>query len=103
VTTTTGGLPLARFTSGSHQCINRADPDHIMHNGLWAYLGLNCVTIGSLIYQTYRYSYSRSISLTLLTVFDAVIVYPTVVEYRKRDSLDQSWGNCGHNSSGGDS
>jgi uncharacterized membrane protein len=35
-------------------------------------------------YQVYRFSYSHSIGLVLLTLFDAVIVYLTVVEYRKR-------------------
>jgi uncharacterized membrane protein len=36
------------------------------------------------VYQIYRFSYSHSIGLVLLTVFDAVIVYLTAVEYRKR-------------------
>ena len=36
------------------------------------------------VYQIYRFSYSHAISLVLLTVFDGVIVYLTVVEYRKR-------------------
>ena len=37
-----------------------------------------------MIYQVYRFSYSHSIGLVLLTLFDAVIVYLTVAEYRKR-------------------
>lgn len=56
----------------------------ILHNRFWAYLGLIYLTIGFMIYQSYRFSYSHSISLVLLTVFDGVIVYLTVVEYRKR-------------------
>ena len=39
-----------------------------------------------MVYQIYRFRYSHSISLVLLTVFDAVVVYLTVVEYRKRKS-----------------
>jgi len=39
-----------------------------------------------MLYQIYRFSYSHSISLVLLTVFDSVIVYLTVVEYRKGKS-----------------
>lgn len=56
----------------------------ILHDRLWAYLGLIYLTIGFMIYQIYRFNYSHSISLLVLTVFDAVIVYLTVVEYRKR-------------------
>ena len=56
----------------------------ILHDRLWAYAGLIYLTIGFMIYQVYRFSYSHSIGLVLLTVFDAVIVYLTVVEYRKR-------------------
>ena len=44
------------------------------------------LTIGFMIYQVYRFSYSHSVGLVLLTLFDAVIVYLTVVEYRKRKS-----------------
>jgi len=39
-----------------------------------------------MIYQVYRFSYSHSVGLVLLTLFDAVIDYRTVVEYRKRKS-----------------
>jgi uncharacterized membrane protein len=56
----------------------------ILHDRFWAYLGLIYLTIGFMIYQSYRFSYSHSISLVLLTVFDGVIVYLTVVEYGKR-------------------
>ena len=56
----------------------------ILHDRLWAYAGLIYLTIGFMVYQVYRFSYSHSIGLVLLTVFDAVIVYLTVVEYRKR-------------------
>lgn len=58
----------------------------ILHNRFWAYLGLIYLTIGFMIYQIYRFSYSHAVSLVLLTLFDAVIVYLTVVEYRKRKS-----------------
>ena len=58
----------------------------ILHNRFWAYLGLIYLTIGFMIYQTYRFSYSHSAGLVLLTLFDGVIVYLTVVEYRKRKS-----------------
>ena len=62
----------------------------ILHNRLWAYAGLIYLTIGFMTYQVYRFTYSHSIGLVLLTVFDAVIVYLTVVEYRKRRHLAHS-------------
>jgi len=58
----------------------------ILHDRFWAYLGLIYLTIGFMVYQTYRFSYSHSFGLVLLTLFDGVIVYLTVVEYRKRTS-----------------
>ena len=56
----------------------------ILHERLWAYLGLIFLTLGFMVYQIYRISYDHSIGLILLTIFDAVIVYLTTVEYRKR-------------------
>jgi uncharacterized membrane protein len=56
----------------------------ILHNRFWAYLGLIYLTIGFMVYQIFRFSYSHSIGLVLLTVFDAVVVWLTAVEYRKR-------------------
>ena len=56
----------------------------ILHNRLWAYLGLIYLTLGFMIYQLCRISYDHSIGLILLTIFDGAIVYLTVVEYRKR-------------------
>ncbi len=62
----------------------------ILHDRLWAYLGLIYLTIGFMIYQVYRFSYSPSVGLVLLTLFDAVIVYLTVIEYRKRKSHQET-------------
>jgi len=56
----------------------------ILRNHLWAYLGLIAVTSGFMIYQIYRFAISYSIPLLLLTIFDAVVVYLTVLEYNKR-------------------
>ena len=56
----------------------------ILHNRLWAYPGLIVMTGGFIIYQVYRYTVSPSLWLVLLTIFDAVVVYLTVVEYNKR-------------------
>lgn len=59
----------------------------ILHNRLWAYPGLIVMTAGFMIYQTYRYTVSASLWLVILTVFDAVVVYLTVLEYNKRRKL----------------
>lgn len=56
----------------------------ILRNHLWAYLGLIVLTAAFIVYQTYEIYYSHSISLVLLTLFDAVIVYLTVREYKKQ-------------------
>jgi uncharacterized membrane protein len=55
----------------------------VLRDRLWAYIGLIVVTIGFVIYQLYRLSYKFSVSLTLLTLFDLLIIYLTQKEYRK--------------------
>lgn len=50
---------------------------------LWAYLALIVFTIGFMIYQVYRFSFTHSVTLVLLTLFDALIVYLTYKEYRR--------------------
>ncbi len=56
----------------------------ILRGRLWAYPGLIVVTSAFMLYQIYRIGYSGSLSLVLLTIFDAVVVWLTVLEYRKR-------------------
>ena len=79
-----GSLTFAAIYLLSHGIVKIILVWEILHDRLWAYAGLIYLTIGFMIYQVYRFSYSHSIGLVLLTVFDAVIVYLTVVEYRKR-------------------
>jgi len=56
----------------------------ILRNHLWAYVGLIVLTSSFIIYQTYRWVYTHSISLLLLTIFDGAVVYLTIKEYEKR-------------------
>jgi uncharacterized membrane protein len=56
----------------------------ILRRRLWAYLALIVVTGLFVFYQAYRWFDTHSVGLVLLTVFDLVIIYLTVVEYRKR-------------------
>ncbi|MEP7035207.1 MAG: DUF2127 domain-containing protein [Dermatophilaceae bacterium] len=79
-----GSFTFAAIYLLSHGIVKIVLVWEILHNRLWAYAGLIYLTIGFMVYQVYRFSYSHSIGLALLTVFDAVIVYLTVVEYRKR-------------------
>ena len=79
-----GSLVFAALYLLSHGIVKIVLVWEILHNRFWAYLGLIYLTIGFMVYQIYRFSFSHSIGLLLLTVFDAVIVYLTTVEYRKR-------------------
>ena len=81
---TAGSLVFGALYLLSHGIVKIVLVWEILHNRLWAYPGLIYLTVGFMVYQIYRFSYSHSISMVLLTVFDAVIVYLTVVEYRKR-------------------
>jgi uncharacterized membrane protein len=81
---TAGSLVFGALYLLSHGIVKIVLVWEILHNRFWAYSGLIYLTVGFMIYQTYRFSYSHSIGMVLLTVFDAVIVYLTVVEYRKR-------------------
>ena len=83
---TAGSYEFAAIYLLSHGIVKIVLVWEILHNRLWAYLGLIYLTIGFMVYQIYRFSYDHSISLILLTIFDAIIVYLTVVEYRKRKS-----------------
>ena len=56
----------------------------ILRGHLWAYIGLIVLTAGFIVYQVYRISFDHSISLTLLTIFDCVVVYLTVREYKRQ-------------------
>ena len=81
---TSGSLEFAAIYLLSHGITKIVLVWEILHDRLWAYLGLIYLTLGFMVYQIYRISYDHSIALVLLTIFDAVIVHLTVVEYRKR-------------------
>ena len=56
----------------------------VLRDHLWAYIGLISVTALFVIYQVYRLTDKFSISLTLLTLFDLLIIYLTQKEYRRQ-------------------
>lgn len=59
----------------------------ILRERLWAYLGLIVLTIIFIIYQIYEIIFSHAIGMILLTIFDIVIVYLTVIEYGKQKKV----------------
>jgi uncharacterized membrane protein len=56
----------------------------ILRQHLWAYIGLIVLTVIFIIYQTYEIIFTHSLSMTLLTLFDIVVVYLTTIEYKKQ-------------------
>lgn len=50
---------------------------------LWAYPLTIIILILFIIYQIYRYTFSSSIELILLSIFDVIVIYLTYVEYRR--------------------
>jgi uncharacterized membrane protein len=62
----------------------------ILREHLWAYAGLIIVTSGFIVYQVVEIIIKPRFSFIALTIFDAVIVWLTVVEYgRQREHLRQ--------------
>ena len=83
-TLTSGSLIFGALYLLSHGIAKIVLVIEILRNHLWAYLGLIILTVLFMIYQTYRISYTFSVSLLLLTIFDAFIVYITTREYLKQ-------------------
>ncbi|MEO7617379.1 MAG: DUF2127 domain-containing protein [Candidatus Saccharibacteria bacterium] len=81
---TGGALLFGAIYLLSHGIVKIVLIAEILQNRLWAYKGLIVLTIGFIIYQLYRFTYTHSISLILLSVFDVVVVYLTLKEYQKR-------------------
>lgn len=66
----------------------------VLKQKLWAYPVMIGLLSAFIVYQIYRIALSGSISLTLLTAFDAVMVWLTWHEYqRKRTAIRASSGN----------
>ncbi|HSX48001.1 MAG TPA: DUF2127 domain-containing protein [Candidatus Nanoarchaeia archaeon] len=58
----------------------------IMRDHLWAYKGLIIFVVAFMVYQIYRITYTHSIGLLLLTLYDGLVVYLTAKEYRRLTS-----------------
>ncbi len=82
-----GTLVFATLYLVIHGAVNLGLAVALLNNKLWAYKLL----IGSLLvfmaYQMYRYGVTHSLWLLLLTVFDALLIWLSLTEYRKQRSL----------------
>lgn len=58
----------------------------LLMNKLWAYPLMITVLAIFIVYQVYRFSYSHSVSMILLTVFDLVVISLTWIEYQQQRS-----------------
>lgn len=59
----------------------------VLKQKLWAYPWMIGFLIVFIVYQLYRLSVKFTFGMMLLTLFDAFIVYLTVIEYRKHKRL----------------
>lgn len=82
----TTGKTFAAVYLFSHGLVKIAIVVALWLNKLWAYpLGLIVFT-GFIVYQCYRYTYTHSVWLIWLSVFDAIVVYLTWREYQEQKS-----------------
>jgi uncharacterized membrane protein len=56
----------------------------LLRNKLWAYPWMIAFLVAFIVYQLYRLALDVTVGLTVLTVFDAVIVWLTWREYQKQ-------------------
>jgi uncharacterized membrane protein len=61
----------------------------IAHRRYWAYIALIVVLSGLVAYQSYRVIYTHSLLLTLLTLFDLVVIYLSAQEYLRHQKAKQ--------------
>ena len=77
-----GGKNFAAFYLFSHGVVKLILVAGLLRNKLWAYPASLAVLGLFIVYQLYRLSFGFSLGLTLLTVFDAVIIVLIWHEYR---------------------
>jgi uncharacterized membrane protein len=66
----------------SHGLVNVALVIGLLRGRLWAYPVSLAVLVAFIAYQGYRYSYTHSIGLMVLTAFDIVIIWLIWHEWR---------------------
>jgi uncharacterized membrane protein len=81
---TQGGNILASLYLLSHGLAKVVLVVALLFNKLWAYPSMIGLLILFIAYQLYRISYSHSLGLILLTVFDVFVIWLTWKEYKKQ-------------------
>ncbi len=81
---THGGNTLASLYLLSHGLAKVVLVVALLFNKLWAYPSMIALLILFIAYQLYRISYSYSLGLILLTVFDVFVIWLTWKEYKKQ-------------------
>ena len=77
-----GGKNFVAFYLLSHGIIKILLVGALLKRKLWAYPLAEAVFAAFIAYQLYRYSFTRSIGLIALSVFDAVVLWLIWLEYR---------------------
>ncbi len=80
----TGGTEFAAYYLFSHGLVKAILVICLWMNKLWAYPLTIAVFAGFMVYQMHRYLYTHSLSMAALTVFDALIIYLTWMEFRQQ-------------------
>lgn len=81
-----GGRLFASMYLLSHGAVKVVLVIALLMNKLWAYPLMITVLATFIVYQVYRFSYSHSVSMILLTVFDVVVISLTWIEYQQQRS-----------------
>lgn len=84
---TSGSLVFGALYLLSHGIVKVILVVEVLRHHLWAYVALLAVTSGFVIYQLYRLAQHLTVGLTLLTLFDILIIYLVQKEYRKQRLL----------------
>ncbi len=79
-----GGNILASLYLLSHGLAKLVLVVALLFNKLWAYPAMIALLTLFIAYQLYRISYSHSLGLVLLTLFDVFVIWLTWKEYRRQ-------------------
>ena len=69
--------------------------NEVFHKRYWAYIALIIVLSLLVMYQTYRITFTHSIPLTALTLFDVLVIYLSAKEYLRHQRLKAATGSNG--------
>jgi uncharacterized membrane protein len=79
-----GGKYFASFYLLSHGVVKLVLVLALFWNKLWAYPLMIIMLASFIFYQLYRFAFTHSLAMILLTLFDLVVIVLTWLEYRKQ-------------------